>query len=204
MERIREAQGGEWFFKTDEFKHKSKETLIRKYHVEHISQLPETIQKMKLTCLNKYGVENYSQTSEFQQKCHKKYTNEKYPDITFGSSWEFKVYDFLIEHNIVFIYQPSISFEYEYKGTIYTYHPDFKIGDKIFEVKGDYFFRINESSGKEEMFCPYRYDDWSDEHYNWMCGKYEAKHQCMIKNNVVILKDDNIVNLNLTMFDLIT
>ena len=57
--------------------------------------------------------------------------------MTFGSSWEFKVYDFLKEHGIEFEYQPSISFEYEYDGKVHTYHPDFKVGDKIFEVKGD-------------------------------------------------------------------
>ena len=44
---------------------------------------------------------------------------------------------FLIENNIGFEYQPSISFEYEYDGKVHTYHPDFKVGDKIFEVKGD-------------------------------------------------------------------
>ena len=86
------------------------------------------------------------------------------------------VYDFLTEHNIPFEYQPTISFPYEYKGTHHTYHPDFRIGNKIIEVKGDHFFRINESTGQEEMYCPYRYPEWSDEYYEWKCGLYEAKH----------------------------
>lgn len=115
--------------------------------------------------------------------------------MTFGSSWEFLVYDFLIEHNIQFEYQPDISIPYEYKGTHHTYHPDFKVGDRIIEIKGDNFFRINESSGEEEMFCPYRNEDWSDEKYDWMCGLYEAKHQCMITNYVIILREQNIKNL---------
>lgn len=35
-----------------------------------------------------------------------------------------------------------------------------------------------------------------DEHYSWMCGKYEAKHQCMIKNDVIILRHEQIQNLS--------
>lgn len=105
------------------------------------------------------------------------------------------VYDFLTEHNIAFEYQPAISIPYEYKNTHHTYHPDFKVDDKIIEVKGDNFFRINKFTGIEEMFCPYRNKDWSDEKYEWMCGLYEAKHQCMICNHVIILREQNVRNL---------
>ena len=140
-----------------------------------------------------------AQTSEFHQKYHKKYTNPKYPDMTFGSSWEFKVYDFLKEHWIEFEYQPSISFEYEYDGKIHTYHPDFMVGDKIFEVKGDQFFRINESTGQEEMYLPWK-GDLTDEEYTYKCSLYEAKHRCMIKNNIIILRETAINNLSIDDF----
>lgn len=120
--------------------------------------------------------------------------------MTFGSSWEFLVYDFLLENKIGFEYQSSISFSYEYKGTKHTYHPDFLVNGKIYEVKGDNFFRINEITGNEEMFCPYRDKDWSDEKYDWMCGLYEAKHQCMLANNVIILREKDINNLSVSMF----
>lgn len=85
-------------------------------------------------------------------------------------------------------------------GKIWTYHPDFLINGKIYEVKGDQFFRINES-GDEEMFCPYRNPNLDDEQYNWICGKFEAKHQCMLKNNVIILRDTHISNLSTSMFN---
>jgi hypothetical protein len=62
------------------------------------------------------------------------------------------------------------------------------VNGKIFEVKGDYFFRKNETTGREEMYQPYRNPNESDEHYNWACGKEEAKHQCMIAHNVIILR----------------
>lgn len=126
--------------------------------------------------------------------------NPKYPDMTFGSSWEFIVYDFLLENHIDFEYQPAISLPYEYKETHHTYHPDFLVNGRIFEVKGDNFFRINESTGREEMFCPYRDEDWSDEKYEWMCGLYEAKHRCMMDNNITILRSQDINGISQDMF----
>lgn len=109
--------------------------------------------------------------------------------MTFGSSWEFNVYDFLIENSIEFEYQPSISFDYEYDGRTWTYHPDFLINGKVYEVKGDMFFRVNESTGKEEMFCPWGRKKLGEERWKWLCGKSEAKHQCMLKNGVIILRE---------------
>jgi len=134
-----------------------------------------------------YGVKFYSQTSEFHKRCHKCYTNPKYPDMTFDRSWEFKVYDFLTEHNIPFEYQPSISIPYECEETHHTYHPDFLVNGRLYEVKGDNFFRINEETGKEEMYLTWK-GDLSDEEYEWRCKVMEAKHQCMIAHNVIILR----------------
>ena len=90
--------------------------------------------------------------------------------------------------------------KYEYDGRTFVYHPDFKICNRIVEIKGDQFFRINESTGKEEMFCQYGRKKLGEEKWNWLCGKFEAKHQCMLKNNVVILRDDNIKNLTIELF----
>ena len=56
------------------------------------------------------------------------------------------------------------------------YCPDFKVGDMLFEVKGDHFFENKDVHSK--MICPF---DHSQD------GLYEAKHQCMLKNNVIIL-----------------
>ena len=87
-----------------------------------------------------------------------------------------------------------------YDERTWTYHPDFLINGKVYEIKGDHFFKYNESSGQEKMFCPYRNPKWSDEQYAWVCGKFEAKHQCMIKNNVRIMRDADIKNLCVEMF----
>lgn len=204
MKTCLEKYGHCYYSQTEESKTHHKQYYLNNFEVEHQSQTKQFWEHYRNTCQKKYHTNHYFQTPQFFKISRKPYTNEKYPDITFGSRWEFKVYDFLKEHDIQFEYQPPISFEYEYDGKIHTYHPDFKIGDKIYEVKGDQFFRINESTGKEEMFLPYRRPEWSDEHYNWMCGLYEAKHQCMLKNNVIILRDMHISNLSTSIFNITT
>ena len=40
------------------------------------------------------------------------------------------------------------------------------------------------------MICPYRNEGMSDETYQELCDISEAKHQCMIRNNVIICKKD--------------
>lgn len=147
---------------------------------------------MEQTCQDRYGVSNFSYSPLFSAYHRKRIFHD---NIWFDSSWEIKVYDYLKENHVPFEYSPSISIPYEYDGRQYTYHPDFLVNGKMYEVKGDHFFRINES-GHEVMVNPYRDPEWSDEQYEWECGKYEAKHQCMLKNNVIILRESQIENLD--------
>ena len=137
-------------------------------------QLIEIKQKVEDTCLERYNVKNYAQTKEFA-KYHRKQI--KYDGLTFDSSWEVKVYQYCKENNIPCEYQPDITFEYEYDGKKHYYHPDFYINGKLYEVKGEQFF------DGDKMICPYnRLNDVRE----------ESKHQCMIKNNVVILRGKDI------------
>ena len=57
------------------------------------------------------------------------------------------------------------------------YFPDFKVGNEIIEIKGRQFFE----NGK--MINPY--DRSKDK-------LFEAKHQCMIKNNVKLILSNDI------------
>lgn len=171
------------------------ETCIRKYNASNPSRSPIVRMKYRNTCNIKYGTDNYAKTYEYHKKKKHKFHSEKYPELTFDSKWEVKVYEFCRNNNIPIEYSPSISYDYEYDGKTWTYHPDFLINGNIYEVKGDNFFRINEETGKEEMFNPYREQDWSDEQYDWSCGKFEAKHQCMLKNNVTILRKKEVRDL---------
>lgn len=185
---------------------KRKQKCKELYNAEHYcksndfrSRLQEIQTKQKETFQSHYGYDWYLQTPEFQHTRGYKYVNEKYPQMAFASSWEFKVYDFLKEHKIDFEYQCK-PIQYEYDGKIHYYHPDFKVNNKLYEVKGDHFFRINEFTGKEEMFCPYRRPEWTNEQYEYVCGLFNAKYKCMISNNVIILRHSHIKTLSLDLF----
>ena len=212
-----EIHGVEYYGQSDEFKQRIREIWKSK----NKDELNSILEKTRSTCHDHLGVDYptqsndvkrkvqktnflkwgkwYCQTDEFAKKCHKRYTNPKYPDMTFATSWEFKVYDFLTENHIEFEYQPNISIPYYCEGTRHYYHPDFLVGDRIVEVKGDHFFRINEETGEEEMYLTWQ-GNLSDEEYELKCELYEAKHQCMLSNNVIILRGKDIDNLSVEMF----
>lgn len=185
----------------EEIKQKLVDIMIKKHGGIGLGS-KNIYQKIHNTIGNKYGHEHYTQCSEYHTNKRHKYITPKYPNMSFDSNWEIDVYDFLSENHINFEYQPSIVLYFWYDGKIRTYHPDFKVGEKLIEVKGDNFFRINESTGQEEMYCPYRYPEWTDEYYEWVCGLYEAKHQCMIENSILIFRKYEIKHLTLQLFQL--
>lgn len=208
-----EKYGTTTYSQTEECKQKMADTNTKKYGKSAIMQVEEFKEKSVKTCQEKYGKDNVSQVKEIQDK--KIETNQqrygvdwfnnnkkafktniqkygvKYPmqnhDIRcksqqkylynmkyFDSSWELAYYIWLKDHNIDFKYQPSISFEYEYNNSKHVYHPDFLVETEIYEIKGPQFFK----DGK--MINPY------DPSLNDL---YEAKHQCIIKNNIKIITD---------------
>lgn len=59
--------------------------------------------------------------------------------------------------------------------------PDFKVGNQFIEIKGDHFFKPDGT-----MRNPY--DCGQD-------GLYEAKRQCMLKNNVKIIKTSEMAEI---------
>lgn len=166
-----EKYGVENPFAAEQVKEKIKNTLIERYGVENILKLPETIEKTKETNLERYGYEWSQQSDVIRKKQQYRY---RYNNLTFDSSWEIAYYIWLIDNNIKFEYQPGIHFEYIYEDKKHYYCPDFIVDGKYQELKGTQFFE----NGK--MINPY---DRS------MDGLYEAKHQCMIANNVDIITD---------------
>ncbi len=58
-------------------KAKLKDTLLKKYNIDHYSRTNDFKQKVKQTSLEKYGVDNYSKTNEYLEKSKKTYL-EKY------------------------------------------------------------------------------------------------------------------------------
>lgn len=169
--------------------------------------------KNQQTCIEKYGVDNIRKSNSYKSYVRKvkleKYGNEKYINIEkikasnqahFGVDWpmqnevirskaaskyqfneklfdseaELCYYIWLKDNNILFEYQPMIKFEYKYNDKTHFYFPDFIVEGQIVEIKGDHFF-------KEDGTMQNPFDHSLD-------MLYEAKHQCMLKNNVKIIR----------------
>lgn len=69
---------------------KTKHTLKSRYGDENYANW----ELAKQTCLKLYGHEYYMQSSICYRKRRHKYSSEKYPGMTFDSTWELNVYDF--------------------------------------------------------------------------------------------------------------
>lgn len=172
----------------------SKNTILDKYGVDNISKSKEIQKKKEETCLKNYGVKNGFMTKncqkairnkynvdnvsslDFVKSKKRKYRNKKYiyDGVYFDSSWELAYYYYLKSNNIDFEYQPDIMFKYIDGNKEHEYWPDFKVMNRIVEIKGNQFFK----NGK--MYNPY---DGSS---------LESKYKCMLDNNVLVLKEDDI------------
>ena len=184
----------------EEIKEKTKQTNIERYGVEHIWKDPEfrkmgleTMQKKygttcgfftpkaKQTVKEKYGAEHFSNTTEFSKRRVKKYNQN---GMSFDSKDEIMLYNFATDMNIPITLHPECNFKYLYNNKVHTYEPDFIINEKYYETKGLQFFEDKNPNNK--MINPY---DRS------MDGLFEAKHQCMLSNNVRILTDTGLFSL---------
>lgn len=170
--------GKESYSQTEESKERIKKTTFQRYGVDCYAKTEESKEKAKKTCLERYGEICFSKTNEWSSKRRKKI---KYDNLSFDSSWEVIIYQYCKENNILCEYQPNILFNYEYNGKKHKYQPDFLINDKIYEVKGNHFFE------GDKMICPF--DRNKDD-------LFEAKHQCMLSNNVIILTEYEINHIN--------
>lgn len=176
--------GSDYYLSTEDCKKQSKQTKLDKYGDENYNNRT----KFKETCLKEYGFENPMQSPYISAKSKKKY---KFNGLNFDSNWELIVYKKLLENNIDFEYHPNITFEYinELTQKHHFYQPDFLINDEYYEIKGPQFF--DKVTGK--MRNPYR-KNLSKEELEEMDALYEAKYNCMIKNEVHIITDLSEVN----------
>lgn len=158
QEHNMEKYGVPYAFQAEEVQNKIKKTCMEKYGVSYALQAKEVREKLKQSNIAKYGVPHAPSS---------KYT---YPEALLDSSWEiyFFVYYVALGKSPIFT---TKSFTYTYDGKEHIYYPDFEMDGSIYEVKGDQFIK----DGK--MVNPY------DASQN---GLFEAKHQCMIQNNVIM------------------
>ena len=208
-----------------------KQVFMNEFGVDNPMKLKKIQDKAKTTRIEKYGVEWYFQSDEYKSKIsithknsHKKWilfwngSNEykifKYKEepideynkwehnMMFDSKSEITIFVFCaLEHHMNIEYQPNIQFEYECDGKKFIYCPDFLINERLYEFKGEQFFRINESTGKEEMYMPWRSKNISDEEYIFNCRREESKHQCMLNHGVIILRENDIKNISVELFN---
>lgn len=165
---------GDVISRVQEFKDKARETSMNKYGTEWYTQTDEFRKRFIETCKERYGTEYPIQNAEIFKKTKRKF---EYDGTLFDSKWEIIFYMYLKRNNIKFEYQPKIKFEYEYEGKKHFYKPDFLLEDgRIIEIKGPQFFK----DGK--MINPWKHEQ---------DGMFEAKHQCMLRNKVIIIMDIN-------------
>lgn len=172
---IQEKYGCDFYVQSEEFKQKSMETRLNNGY-DHPMRSEKIKQKVIDTNNRRYGCDWTIQSHELMKNSKRKY---EFDNQQFDSSVELAAYVYMKDHGVPFEYHGSTSFIYEHNNVVHEYFPDFKIydNDKIsyLEIKGAHFFS---SSGK--MHNPY--DHSQDE-------LYEAKHQCMLNNNVRIIID---------------
>lgn len=191
--QTKEEKYGDAFYTNRE---KCKQTILERYGVKNPSQIKGISDKVKETKRIRYNNENYNNIGAAKETCLQRYGIEnpgcikatyKYNDIKFDSSWELYFWIYCIDHNIN-IKRAIETFDYYYDNKLHKYHPDFNIDGMLFEIKGDQFFK---KDGTMQNPFDHTQDDL-----------YEAKHQCGLKNNVIFLmKEDmleiiNYVNLN--------
>ncbi len=206
-----------------------KQAFTDKLGVDNPMKVKEIFEKARQTCRDTYNSDYYVQSDEYKariheisSKAHKKWLLcwnddktraifkrgevsqeelDKWEHVMeFDSRDEISVFAFCkIDHEMNVVYHPRFVYPYVFRGTDYTYCPDFEINGRHYEVKGEQFFRINESTEQEEMFIPWK-GKRTDEEYEYECDKENAKYQCMIANNVIILREKDIKNLTLQTF----
>lgn len=153
-----ERYGTEHPAQNEDIKHKIAQTNLERYG-GFTYQSPELMERVHQTCTDRYGTPYPIQSQAVQDKrmqtnidrygvpytsqlpsTHRKASETRSKIITLDgthvdSDYEKIVYDFCIQNNIPFKYQP-ISIEYEYKGQKHKTFIDFEIDGYLFECKG--------------------------------------------------------------------
>lgn len=159
-------------FQTDFVKSKSKQTCLIKYGTEYVSSSKEFRTQVKTTVQAKYGVQNISQVSDIKKKksstCYnhfRVYNNLDIPgarhqqwyysnDIVFDSFPELCFYLYYRADDI-FIEREPETFKFYLNNTEYHYTPDFRVEEKLVELKGGHLvnsagFWINPFTNSEQ------------------------------------------------------
>lgn len=173
---------------TEENLTKRKETWLKTLGVDNPNKSNIVKAKARKTCFKKYGAIYYTQTDEYKQRSMKSKL-EKYGDafysgfviyyynnIFFRSKPELCFYIYNKDQRKDIVYEPQPYFKYQCENKDYYYKPDFLLENRLYEIKGDYFF---DDAGN--LINPY---DRS------LDNVAKAKQLCMEEHNVTVLKSD--------------
>lgn len=154
-----------------------KHTCLEKYNVENTSSLPEVKMKREQTLLKNFGVKYTFQSHEIRLKSKARFISPE--GKCYDSRWEYLYECYLIEHNIKYEYAPKIKFKYYFNGKEKFYFPDFLVYEndeqKIVEIKGEHLYK--------ELLIENT--------------QANAKYKCMLENNVIILRKQDLLNLGI-------
>lgn len=205
MNRIltcRERYGCDNTYQSEEKKNIAKQTKLERYgdsyftnpkkisetKQKHAENDPEynkkILNKREATMIEKFGVRNAAMSEEILKKSHKKYM---FDNLLFDSSVELAYYIWARDHNKQ-IFRTTKKFIFIYKNKEHCYFPDFynKELNQYVEIKGDQFFNKD-----GVLYVPWK-GNMKDDEYADLCAKTLEKYNCMIKNNVIILKQSSI------------
>jgi len=215
LDAFHDRFGADSYMETDEFREKAEQWVKDTYGEEYsnVLQVPEVRaenekkrleehghpqwsnwEKGRETCLEHHGVDVIFKSEEFIKERAAALIDEygvpfvplrlyEYGESCYDSKPELAFAVWAADNGMVVERNESICFKFEFNGKTRTYWPDFIVDGKPVEIKGDQFFREDGT-----MFCPYRREDCSDEEYNDICGRYEAKRRCMVDNGVRIIR----------------
>ena len=182
--------------KIPEVRAKARKTLQDRYGVDSPLQDPGIRAKAEATRMERYGVAYPAQDAVTMDRIiEKRIRNRRLENrptadgLVFDSGWELEFYLFCKSKGLDIEYHPCC-FEYSYGGKTHRYYPDFKVGSRLYEVKGDCF--INKDG---TWRSPFRRDGSSDAEYSAECDQMEAKRQCLVSNGVIVVSSNEMKNL---------
>ena len=187
-----EKYGVENPYQSREIQEKIKQTNLERYGVENVTQLPEIQEKMQQTCLKRYGVRNYAQSSESRNN---KYSRFNYDDIYFDSKAELSFYKKCKNHGIS-INRSQKRFKYTSNDIEHYYFPDFEVNGRLVEIKGDHLLSYSQTGNIIGLHNPFSIKSDGNkltvEEVLLENIQNKAKYQCMIDNNVIIIKSSEV------------
>lgn len=170
-------------YRSDDDIKRAQQTCLERYGYKTPFISPETLEKGKMTMKKKYGSNYFFGTDAYKKKMTELYGGNNpmysyeliskmrkrynYNGIHFDSSWEVAYYMWLKDNCNNFIVHPKMYFDYIFQNEKHRYYPDFLVDGKYIEIKGPHL--LNEMQ-KENTIS-------------------NAKYNCMIENNVIIISD---------------